>query len=185
MKRYAFKMDSAKCIGCRTCTMACKNYNQLLPEIQWRKVYPLAEEIYPHRERAFYSLACNHCDNPACRQACPTASYTKREDSIVVHNQDTCIGCTNCVRACPYGAPQFNPVEKRVEKCSMCFERIDAGELPACVQGCPVSAIELIDLTTFKDPDTVQYPDGYPKIEAVSPGTRFIKPKVPTNQVRG
>ncbi len=185
MNRFAFKMNAAKCIGCRTCTMACKNYNRLLPEIQWRKVYPLAEKIYPHAERAFYSLACNHCDNPACRQACPTNSYEKRSDGIVVHNQKTCLGCTNCVRACPYGAPQYNHTEKHVEKCSMCVERIEAGLLPACVQGCPVGALELIDLTTFKDPHAVQYPDGFPKIQALSPGTRFIKPKAPTTQVGG
>ncbi len=185
MKRYAFKMNAAKCIGCRTCTMACKNYNQLLPHIQWRKVYPLAEKIYPHRERAFYSLACNHCDNPACRQACPTNSYEKRDDGIVVHNQKTCLGCTNCVRACPYGAPQYNNVERHVEKCSMCVERIEAGLLPTCVQACPVGAIELIDLTIFRDTNAVQFPDGFPKIQALGPGTRFIKPKVPTNQVRG
>ncbi len=185
MKKYAFKMDAAKCIGCRTCTMACKNYNQLLPQIQWRKVYPLAENIYPHRERAFYSLACNHCEKPACHQACPTNSYTKREDNIVVHNQDTCIGCTNCVRACPFGAPQYNPVEKRVEKCSMCVERLDAGLMPACVKGCPVKAIEIIDLSEYSEADAVQYPEGFPKIVAVNPSTRFIEPKAPSSQVRG
>ena len=61
-KRYAFLLDMDKCIGCRGCAMACKNFNQLDPGMVWRQVYPLAESIYPHRERAFLSLSCNHCE---------------------------------------------------------------------------------------------------------------------------
>ena len=53
-KRYAFLMNADKCIGCRGCAMACKNFNRLEPSMVWRQVYPLAESIYPHRERAFY-----------------------------------------------------------------------------------------------------------------------------------
>lgn len=64
--RRAFLVNSDKCIGCRGCAMACKSFNQLEPERFWRYVYPLDKEIYPHEERAFYSLACNHCENPAC-----------------------------------------------------------------------------------------------------------------------
>lgn len=183
--RYAFLVDAAKCIGCRTCSMACKNFNQLLPQMQWRQVYPLAEAIYPHRERAFYSLACNHCEKPACLEACPTASYSIRPDGIVAHNQSTCIGCTNCVRSCPYGAPHYNPQEKRVEKCSLCWERIDAGLKPACVQSCPVDAIRLIDLNDFDQSGTTQFPAGYPKMPRLNPGTRFILPATPQKQVRG
>ena len=52
-KRYAFLMNADKCIGCRGCAMACKNFNRLEPSMVWRQVYPLAESIYPHRERAF------------------------------------------------------------------------------------------------------------------------------------
>jgi Fe-S-cluster-containing hydrogenase component 2 len=84
--RRAFLVNSDKCIGCRGCAMACKSFNQLEPERFWRYVYPLDKEIYPHEERAFYSLACNHCENPACLAACPVEAYTKREDGVVVHN---------------------------------------------------------------------------------------------------
>lgn len=183
-KRYAFLMDMDRCIGCRSCAMACKNFNQLEPSMLWRKVYPLAEAIYPHRERAFLSLACNHCENPACQKACPTQSYSKREDGIVVHNQATCIACQNCLRACPYGAPQYNATAKHVEKCSLCHERLDAGLLPACVQGCPTQALKLIDLANFNDSNAVQYPAGFPKQTELAPSTRFILPKMP-RQIRG
>ena len=183
-KRYAFLMNADKCIGCRGCAMACKNYNRLEPSMVWRQVYPLAESIYPHRERAFYSLACNHCDDPACLRACPTGSYEKLEDGIVVHHQETCIGCTNCVRSCPYGAPRYNAEEKHAEKCSMCRERIDAGLLPACVQACPVGALELVDLNTLNEPNAVQFPAGYPSMPRLNPATRFILPRMP-RQIRG
>lgn len=183
-KRYAFLLDMDKCIGCRGCAMACKNFNQLEPGMVWRQVYPLDESIYPHRERAFLSLSCNHCDDPACLRACPVAAYEKRDDGIVVHHQDKCIGCTNCVRSCPYGAPRFNKEAKHAEKCSMCVERLEAGLMPACVQGCVTGALQLIDLAKFEETNAVQYPAGYPVMKRLNPSTRFILPKMP-RQVRG
>lgn len=181
--KYAFLVDSDKCIGCRGCSMACKNFNKLEPDMAWRQVYPLSTKIYPHRERAFLSLACNHCEDPACLRSCPTKSYQKRDDGIVVHTQETCIGCGNCVRSCPYGVPKINPVKRLAEKCSMCYERIDAGLLPACVQACPVDALTLIDLDSAEGQElargTTQYPEGFPRMERLNPATRFIVARQP------
>mgnify|MGYP003365691003 CR=1 FL=1 len=179
-KQLAFYVDSKLCIGCFTCAMACKNQYHQEPGVVWRHVYPLKEEIYPHHERAFYSLACNHCEHPACLAACPVGAYTKREkDGVVVHNAELCIGCQNCVRCCPYGVPQYNPATKRAEKCSLCWQRLDAGLLPACVQSCPTHALQLIDLATFDDPNAEQYPPGFPRMESVNPSTRFRQPELP------
>ena len=125
-KRYAFHFDAEKCIGCRGCAMACKNFNRLIPEMTWRYVYPLAEEIYPHRDRAFYSWACNHCEHPTCLEVCPTGAYSKRPDGIVVHDQPTCIGCHNCIRSCPYGAPRFATDELRGDNGAAISERTQA-----------------------------------------------------------
>ncbi|SOB60407.1 4Fe-4S ferredoxin iron-sulfur binding domain protein [Pseudodesulfovibrio profundus] len=179
-KQYAFLVDAEKCIGCFTCAMACRNFYHQEEGVIWRQVYPLDEEIYPHRERAFFSLSCNHCEDPACLNVCPVKAYTKREeDGVVVHHQEKCIGCGNCIRSCPYGAPKYNPVEKRAEKCSLCHERLDAGLQPACTQSCPTDALQLIDLATHRQTSEVQYPAGYPKMKDLNPSTRFILPKLP------
>lgn len=142
-KHYAFLVDAERCIGCFSCAMACKNQYHQEPGVIWRQVYPLDEQIYPHRERAFLSLACNHCEHPTCLEVCPVQAYTKRdEDGVVIHDQDKCIGCGNCIRSCPFGAPRYNPVEKRAEKCSFCWQRLDAGLKPACVTACTTHALE-------------------------------------------
>ncbi|QJT08694.1 4Fe-4S dicluster domain-containing protein [Oceanidesulfovibrio marinus] len=179
-KQYAFFVDAKRCIGCFTCAMACKNQYHQEPGVHWRQVYPLNEEIYPHRERAFYSLACNHCENPTCANVCPVKAYYKREeDGVVVHEQDKCIGCGNCIRSCPYGAPRYNPVLKKAEKCSFCYQRLDAGLKPACVQSCPVEALQIVDLAEFDNPNAVQYPAGFPRFTKLNPSVRFILPEQP------
>ncbi|WP_136797524.1 4Fe-4S dicluster domain-containing protein [Desulfosediminicola ganghwensis] len=179
-KQYAFLVDSEDCVGCYSCAMACRNYYHHEQGVVWRKLYPLQEESYPHRERAFFSLACNHCENPACLAECPADAYTKREkDGIVVHHQEKCIGCRNCLDACPYGVPQFNEIEDRAEKCSLCHERIDAGHKPACTQSCPTNALRLVELSQLAGKKVVQYPAGHPKEEQINPSTRFILPKAP------
>ena len=179
-KQYAFLVDSERCIGCFTCAMACKNYYHQEEGVIWRQVYPLSQDIYPHRDRAFLSLACNHCEDPTCSNVCPVKAYTKREeDGVVIHHEDKCIGCGNCIRSCPYGAPKYNPAAKRAEKCSFCWERLDADLKPACIQSCPTDALKLIDLAEWDSSEDVQYPAGYPRMEDLNPSTRFILPKAP------
>jgi DMSO reductase iron-sulfur subunit len=179
-KQVAFYIDSKRCIGCFTCAMACKNQYHQENGVVWRYVHDLKEEIYPHRERAFYSLACNHCENPTCLNVCPVKAYYKRDkDGVVVHEQDKCIGCGNCIRSCPYGAAKYNPVLKKAEKCSFCWERLDAGLKPACVQSCPTDALMIVDLAEFDEPNAVQYPPGFPKYTDLNPSVRFRLPEMP------
>ncbi len=92
---------------------------------------------YPQVKRSFYTMACHHCQQPACMASCPVDAITKRpEDGIVLIDQDICVGCRYCAAVCPYGAPQFNAATETVEKCNFCVHRIDAGLEPACVTAC-------------------------------------------------
>jgi Fe-S-cluster-containing dehydrogenase component len=73
------------------------------------------------------------------------AIFKRASDGIVLINQDVCIGCKNCIQACPYGAPQFNSQTEKVEKCTFCVHRLDAGFLPACVTTCVGNALHLVE----------------------------------------
>jgi anaerobic dimethyl sulfoxide reductase subunit B (iron-sulfur subunit) len=100
-----------------------------------------------------------HCAKPICMDVCPTSAISKRDDGIVLINADMCIGCRYCSWACPYGAPQFNEEQNVMTKCDMCFDLVDKGERPACVESCPYRALDFGPLDelqakygTFADP---------------------------------
>jgi len=179
-KQLGFLVNADLCIGCHTCGMACKNQYHQAVGIVWRQLIPLPTELYPHEERAWFSLACNHCANPACVAACPTDAISKREeDGIVILDMDKCEGYQDCIKECPYNAPKYDPALEKSSKCHLCYERVDAGLNPACVQSCPTGALQFIEIDTFDEPDTMQYPPGLPRREDVNPSVRFKFPAAP------
>ena len=112
---------------------------------------------------------CNHCDDPPCARVCPTAATWRRDDGIVMMDWHRCIGCRYCMAACPYGSRSFNFVDPRlhlktidpsfptrtkgvVEKCTLCQERLDRGQRPACVEACPAGALSFGDLNDPQSP---------------------------------
>jgi len=111
---------------------------------------------------------CNHCDNPPCVRVCPTKATWRRDDGIVMMDWHRCIGCRYCVAGCPYGSRSFNWEDPRpylespdpqfptrtkgvVEKCTLCEERLDTNQPPACVEACPEKAMLFGDLN---DPES-------------------------------
>lgn len=169
-KQRFFIFEADKCIGCNGCSAACINTNQNVgtameylysneennaselnrktantPAAEpWRQVYKVTPEDGKNNT-LYLSMSCNHCENPPCLNACPTNSYTKREeDGVVIHNQETCMGCKYCIMACPYGAIKYNSATMVVEKCHFCFERLSANEEPACIKSCFGGALSQI-----------------------------------------
>lgn len=142
--QLGFYVDIERCIGCRACEVACKQWNELDVGPRWRRVTAFEGGIYPHPFRYTVSLACNHCEHPACLAACPIdgAIIKRGQDGVVLINQAKCIGCRRCEWACPYGAPQFNPELGIVSKCHFCLDRQAEGLEPACVETCPAKALD-------------------------------------------
>lgn len=143
-EQYRFHFDAVACVGCRCCEVACNEQNNNPADIKWRRVGEMEGGEFPAFTQMLNSMSCNHCIDPECLRGCPTESYIKiAETGIVVHDDDTCIGCQYCTWNCPYGVPVFHEERNIVTKCHMCHERLDVGESPACVQSCPSGAIEI------------------------------------------
>ena len=104
MTRWAMVADLRRCVGCQTCTAACKHANATPPGVQWRRVLDMEFGEYPDVQRAFVPVGCMHCDEPPCMDVCPTTATNKRADGIVTIDYDLCIGCAYCAVACPYQA---------------------------------------------------------------------------------
>ncbi len=182
---FGYGLDLSRCNGNRACVHACvEENNQSRPDtdgngnaIQWITVLELEKskgidldhsdpyydpEKVPQADKAYFPVACQHCENAPCVRVCPVQATWSEPDGIVVIDYDHCIGCRCCVSACPYGARHFNwaepvlPAEQMnptthllgnrprmrgvVEKCTFCIQRTRAGKYPACHDACPTGA---------------------------------------------
>ena len=164
MARYGMVIDTKRCVGCNACSVNCKITNNL-PETNWwtRVLTEGGDEIdtpagvFPDVSMRYITVGCQHCENPACLEVCPTGATTKDEETgIVSVDSELCIGCESCIKACPYEgvrtlikSPEYYldvvvgeydaPPHKggTVEKCTFCKNLIDRGDVPACMQLCP------------------------------------------------
>jgi len=167
-----FIFDKNKCVGCHACAVACHVENELQTGIHWRSIYSTSDVLPPKADRFHLSLACNHCEHPACVEACPTFAYTIDEETQAVKFQEAyCIGCRYCTWACPYGAPVFNEHKGTIEKCTFCIARLKEGKMPACSTNCPTGALGFGTLT---DDSMSEYEVGFP-VSELGPRIRFIQ----------
>jgi tetrathionate reductase subunit C len=135
--RYAMVIDLTKCIGCHSCTQACKSTFDL-PEGTWRCwVTKIRRSDGKNTKDLYLPRLCNHCEHPPCVSVCPVEATYKDENGMVLQRYDRCIGCKYCMMACPYNMRYVHPKLKVVDKCTFCDHRVKNGLEPACVAACP------------------------------------------------
>jgi len=151
MKDLGFFYDAARCTGCRTCQVACKEKNKLAAGDFCRRVDAVQCEKDGTQTWVYFSGACNHCKAPACIAVCPTGAMHKAADGTVQHDDTCCIGCGRCVHHCPYGAVFLDRHTGYAHKCDACISRREQGREPACVEACPMRALQFGELKELKD----------------------------------
>lgn len=148
-------VDTTRCMGCRTCEWACAeahgdagveypdevdwSVERNTSDRQWTVVNEYETEVGP----VYVKRQCMHCLQPACASACLTRAMHKTPEGPVAWTEDRCMGCRFCMVSCPFDVPKFeydSPVP-RIQKCTMCWDRVSEGGVPACVENCPMEAL--------------------------------------------
>jgi len=177
--RLGFFTDTSLCIGCKACEVACKEWNGVpedglswsgrshdnsggLGADTWRHVAFVEQPVrvgahQPNFQREtdgfrwlMASDVCKHCTHAACLDVCPTGAIFRTEFGTVVVQQDVCNGCGYCVPACPYGVLDKREDDGRVFKCTLCYDRLQVGQEPACAKACPTNSIQFGELDVLR-----------------------------------
>ncbi|MEU5865276.1 MULTISPECIES: 4Fe-4S dicluster domain-containing protein [unclassified Nonomuraea] len=173
-----FFTDTSICIGCKACEVACKEWNAVpedgllftgmsydnsvgLGADTWRHVAfveqrkPLGHQETGARDMDFRWLmasdVCKHCTHAACLDVCPTGSLFRTEYGTVVVQEDVCNGCGYCVPACPFGVIGRRETSGTAAKCTMCYDRLEVGQEPACAKTCPTDSIQFGELDELRE----------------------------------
>ena len=144
MSERLILFDGKKCIRCHSCEVGCQLENDAPPGIRLRRVRSHVKGRFPDGDERSISTACFHCNDPACVASCPAGALVRRQDGVVVHRRERCIGCGYCIQSCPFHVPQVSPAQHTMRKCSFCVQRIDHGKEPACVAKCPIGCADLL-----------------------------------------
>jgi formate dehydrogenase iron-sulfur subunit len=151
---WGILIDVTRCTGCNSCALACKESNNLpyadvVPEalesdaftfVDARQVVTTNGEI----ETRYVKRQCMHCLNAACVSACPAAAMHSSGEGPIVYRPNRCLGCRYCQLACPFEVPRFDwdtGLDPVISKCWLCYDRLQAGQKPACAEACPTGAL--------------------------------------------
>ncbi len=156
-RRWVMVIDLSKCRNARKCVEACQSAHHLRPYEYHINTLVMQESV--NTPAFFMPKPCQHCDNPPCVSVCPVDATFKRQDGVVLIDNERCIGCRFCMAACPYSARIFHwqepsqheadsdkeydvelnvPHKKgTITKCLFSADRLREGMLPYCVSACP------------------------------------------------
>ena len=143
MEKIYLMIRKKDCMGCHACEVACKQEHGLGVGPRLVRVIEKFFEFVP--------VFCHHCAKAPCKQACPVDAISRNEQGIVLINNELCIGCRDCIEACPFGAMQYDDIGETAVKCDLCYERLDAGDAPACSKVCPTGCIVWGDTQTLSE----------------------------------
>jgi formate dehydrogenase iron-sulfur subunit len=148
-------VDTTRCNGCRSCEVACsKAHDNYVPDVKHDNAlenirdtsdrqFTVVNRFKTEKGEVFVKKQCLHCWQPACAAACLVNAMLKTKEGPVTWDGEKCMGCRFCMISCPFDIPKFeysgwNP---RIMKCDMCYERLQEGKKPACVESCPMDAL--------------------------------------------
>lgn len=187
MTQIGLYFNQARCTGCYTCSIACKDWHD--PDIGNDSVNRMRLKVtergtFPDLFLSYLVQPCYHCKEPPCIPACPENAISKTESNgVVLVDRDKCTGkdvCGMlCRKACPYNSPQFGSKENaKMQKCDFCHDRMQNGAAPVCVEACPMYALEIgpLDELQSKYGDSVEA-SGFRYLENVKPSVVFIPRK--------
>jgi formate dehydrogenase iron-sulfur subunit len=151
---WGMLIDLTRCVGCNSCTLACKESNHLpnaslVPQSLESDTYTFVEARQVvtaggEAETRYVKRQCMHCLSPACASACPAAAMYSSGQGPVVYRPQRCLGCRYCQLVCPFEVPRFdwnNGISPKISKCWLCYDRLQAGQKPACAEACPAGAL--------------------------------------------
>jgi Fe-S-cluster-containing dehydrogenase component len=142
VSELAFFIDHSRCIGCRACMQACA-------ECDTHRGTSLIhlERIDDYDSVQTAPQVCMHCKDPICARVCPADAIKQTPDGVTQSAlKPRCIGCSNCVQACPFGVPTYQVAIDQMMKCDYCYDRTSVGKRPMCATVCPSQALSFTTL---------------------------------------
>ncbi len=174
----AILVDTTICEGCRACEEACAEaHDKPAPDIYDESVlekkrdtsttqWTVINSYETDDGEVFRKSQCMHCAEPACAAACVTKAMIKTEQGPVIWRANKCMGCRYCMVACPFDVPKFEygKAIPTIQKCNMCWDRLQENQIPACVENCPAEALTFgkkSDMLKEASKRIVENPDTY------------------------